>query len=450
MKKNAVLICLVVSAVTIIVMGISSYVLPNIFFGIIISLGLSFMAGLLLDKRLKKTLSKLFNYITRLSQKKMDHEIQLMAFEPEYLPLALAVKENTEELREAIRNEEEKNIYLLNTINGMENGFIALNKEDEITLINKEGCRIFSIEKPGDVYMKSIFLATQNLKLLEVLGEKHEEAYEAELELEQRIYRMWVYPLRDGEGHFLGRLLLFSDITKIRGLETMRKEFVANVSHELKTPLTSIRGFIDTLKDGAVEDREMTMKFLNIIDVESERLGDLIEDILVLSDIETPREHFYEERVSINNLIEEIKGVLVPIAEKNGIILAYNVEDDLYANGRKEWFKQILSNLLSNAIQYSFPGGEVSLEAYSEGENLKIQVKDRGIGISPEDQERIFERFYKVDKSRSRNPESTGLGLSIVKHIVSLYNGYIEVESELGKGSLFKVTLPVIKGGEEK
>ena len=192
---------------------------------------------------------------------------------------------------------------------------------------------------------------------------------------------------------------------------------------------------------------QKTLKFLDIIDVESERLGDLIEDILVLSDIETPREHVQEERVSINNLIGEIKKILVPIAKKNGIILAYNIEDDLYANGRKEWFKQIISNLMMNAIQYSFPGGEVDLEVYGEGEDLKILVKDEGLGISLEDQERIFERFYKVDKSRSQNPESTGLGLSIVKHITGLYNGHIEVESELGKGSIFKITLPVIKGG---
>lgn len=219
----------------------------------------------------------------------------------------------------------------------------------------------------------------------------------------------------------------------------IRKEFVANVSHELKTPLTSISGFIETLQDGAAEDPEIRTKFIDIIAIETSRLKRLIEDLLVLSDIESRRDHD-GAAFDVREEVEETVDTLGPIAKKKNIEIIMELEEGLTLRGSADRFRQMMVNLIENAIKYSEENGHVLVSAVTDADRIVVSVRDEGIGIAPEHHERLFERFYRVDKSRSTKAGGTGLGLSIVKHIAVLFGATLKVESEIGKGAVFYVT----------
>lgn len=221
--------------------------------------------------------------------------------------------------------------------------------------------------------------------------------------------------------------------------DRIRKDFVANVTHELKTPLTSISGFVETLQGGAAEDPEIRNKFLDIIAIESARLARLIEDILIISDIENKREVNTDSDIGVRESIEEILASMRPIIEEKKIKMITYYAYDIHIGGNPDRFKQLMVNLIENAVKYSRDGGTVTITAKKKEGKVFISVNDEGIGISEENLSRIFERFYRVDKSRSQKVGGTGLGLAIVKHIAALFEAEIKVESELGKGSTFTV-----------
>jgi two-component system phosphate regulon sensor histidine kinase PhoR len=221
----------------------------------------------------------------------------------------------------------------------------------------------------------------------------------------------------------------------------MRSEFVGNVTHELKTPLTSISGFVETLQGDAANDPVVRTKFLDIISIETERLKRLIDDVLVLSNIETENEVIVE-KIDVGSCIDTVMEMMAPIADGKGVTLINEVEDGLSAKGDPGRFRQLFMNLVENAIKYSDPGDRVWITGYMNDDHLQMAVSDEGIGIAPENVDRIFIRFFRVDKSRSNNVGGTGLGLSIVKHIASLFGATISVDSKLGKGSTFYITFP--------
>ncbi|MDO4486724.1 MAG: ATP-binding protein [Bacillota bacterium] len=220
--------------------------------------------------------------------------------------------------------------------------------------------------------------------------------------------------------------------------ELIRREFVANVSHELKTPLTSISGFIETLQDGAAEDPEIRTKFIDIIAIETARLKRLIEDLLVLSDIESKRDSEQQE-FDVKRVIENTVEALRPIADDKYITILMELEDNCSISGSADRFRQMMVNLIENAVKYSDKNSRIWITANKKEDKLIISVKDEGIGIAPEHHERLFERFYRVDKSRSKKAGGTGLGLSIVKHIAVLLGATLKVESQVGKGTTFYV-----------
>lgn len=221
--------------------------------------------------------------------------------------------------------------------------------------------------------------------------------------------------------------------------EQIRKDFVANVTHELKTPLTSITGFVETLQDGAAENPEVRTKFLDIIAIETARLKRLIEDILIISDIENKREVNTDSDINVRESIDEILASMRPIIEAKKIKIITYYAYEIYIGGNPDRFKQLMVNLIENAVKYSYDGGTVTITAKRKEGKVYISVNDEGIGISRENLSRIFERFYRVDKSRSQKVGGTGLGLAIVKHIAALFEAEIQVESEPGKGSTFTV-----------
>lgn len=252
------------------------------------------------------------------------------------------------------------------------------------------------------------------------------------------LYRWIIRPIED-----LKSQLEQADEENARS-EKIRSEFVANVSHELKTPLTSIQGFLETLQEGAAEDPEVRNKFLDIMSIETARLKRLIEDLLILSDIENRRNVSMEQQIRIQQSLQEIISSIMPIAQARGIDVILSVDSSLNIQGSEDRFKQMMLNLIENAIKYSRDGGvvRVSGELQSETEQILIQVRDQGIGISPEHIDRLFERFYRVEKSRSSKAGGTGLGLSIVKHIANLFEAELKVESQMNEGSVFSVLFP--------
>ncbi|UDI78057.1 PAS domain-containing protein [Staphylococcus taiwanensis] len=236
-----------------------------------------------------------------------------------------------------------------------------------------------------------------------------------------------------------GIVVVMHDITNLQKLENLRREFVANVSHELKTPITSIKGFAETLIEGAKNDEQSLEMFLNIILKESNRIESLVMDLLDLSHIEQQTE-LETSYVNLSELACNTIDHLQNQARYKNIEIKAEIEPEVIFEAHENKIAQVITNLLSNAINYSLEGNQVIVRVYRENINVNLEIEDFGIGIAPDDQQHIFERFYRVDKARSRDSGGTGLGLSITKHIVEAHHGTITINSELGKGSLFKVS----------
>lgn len=240
-----------------------------------------------------------------------------------------------------------------------------------------------------------------------------------------------------------GAVLLFHNITELRRLEKVRKDFVANVSHELRTPISSIKGYAETLLEGALEDKENARDFLNIIYSDSDRLAKLIDDLLDLSKIESNRLRMDIKRCSLSPLVNKVVSSLSKQAKDTSIAIKIDIPTDISNILADEArIAQVLLNLIDNAIKYNREKGKVIIAAREKNAFVQVDVSDTGVGISEKDLPRLFERFYRIDKARSRELGGTGLGLSIVKHIVQAHNGEVSVQSVLGQGSTFSFTIP--------
>lgn len=256
-----------------------------------------------------------------------------------------------------------------------------------------------------------------------------------------RSFEVHATPLPMASGR--GAIAIFHDTTDLERLEQVRKDFVANVSHELRTPLAGIIGYSDTLLDGALDDAENRRRFVEVIRANAVRLGSIAADLLVLSELESGTDPSEPEVVSVRAALDAALATVEAEARARDVRLVREDIQDVYAAGSRLRLEQALLNLLANAIKFNRPGGEarVRVESKADGQ-IAITVSDSGVGIPSEDLPRIFERFYRVDKARSRQVGGTGLGLSIVKHVVERMNGAVRVESQLGKGSTFTLLLP--------
>jgi len=342
-------------------------------------------------------------------------------------------------LEEKINEINSLNDRLSALLNSIELGIIFFDYKKRILMFNQQAEKIFATKlKNGTSLLECIRI----YELFEFLY--NENTFEKEFEItingQNKILKVTKKGIKYNEDKE-GILLIVSDITFIKKLEKIRSDFVANVSHELKTPLTSIKGFVETLKDGIIEEKDVATKFLNIIEVEVERLVRLINDLLYLSEIENVKIPISEDEVNIKDVVNECIELLRFKAENKNVKIHLKLDDELKIKIHKDWLKQIFINLIDNAIVYNKENGEVIIEVEKLDERITIRVKDTGIGIPQNEIERIFERFYRVDKGRSRKLGGTGLGLSIVKHIVELYNGKIYVKSEVGKGSEFTIVI---------
>lgn len=249
-------------------------------------------------------------------------------------------------------------------------------------------------------------------------------------------------PGKDGSHNYV---ILLYDITEIRRLEKVRTDFVANASHELRTPITALKGFSETLLDGAMDDRELLNEFLGIMLKESTRLDTMVQDILQLSRLERKPNKYPSEDVNVQETVKEVMQILQQKAESKHIDLSMDdaSQGDLIVKANQDELKQVLINLIGNAITYTPEDGQVTTRLTTKDDEAVIEVIDNGIGIPDKEKDRIFERFYRVDKARSRNAGGTGLGLSIVKWLVDGMDGWIELDSEIKKGSTFRVYIPL-------
>lgn len=336
---------------------------------------------------------------------------------------------------------------LLTMIHSMNEGVLLLNEAGRIVLLNPSARRILDVAEEaalGRHYLEVV----RHAGLAELIGQsKDQEAVaHGELELsgaEERTFSVNVGAVRDNTARVLGQIVVFGDITALKRLMKMRSDFVANVSHELKTPLTAILGYVETLQAGALDDKKNRGQFLNKIADQSRRLHALIEDVLELSRIESGR---YVEPAGDVDLKEAAASTLDLVrakAEAKRIRVLDAVPADLRVRAQADGLQRILLNLVDNAVKYSPEDTVVTLSARPEaGGVIAIRVSDEGYGIPAEHLPRVFERFYRADVSRSRAAGGTGLGLAIVKHLVERVGGTVTVESTEGKGTTFTVTLP--------
>jgi two-component system, OmpR family, phosphate regulon sensor histidine kinase PhoR len=332
--------------------------------------------------------------------------------------------------------------------NSMIEGLLLLDDHERIQLANRAFNQLFGVAT--DVRGKTVLEVLRQHELAELIAkvaaQKQVLGYELKLGgLSERWLQINAAAVFNTEGKKQGTIVVFHDLTRLKQLERTREEFVANVSHELRTPLSLIKGYVETLLDGAKDNPEVETKFLQTIQRNSERLQFLIEDLLTISELESGRLKMNLQSVRLRSLVDRVLEDFKTQAESRRVALTNEVPD-LTARADSDRLQQVLGNLIGNAIKYGRSDGHVAVSGHlSAANSIELCVHDDGPGIPPEALERVFERFYRVDKARSREQGGTGLGLSIVKHIVQSHGGKVWAKSELGKGAAFYFTLPVKK-----
>lgn len=398
-------------------------------------------------------LSPISRLVKEYGDNKEDRESRGRDKKDEVSQLSYTLSSLTQSLEDIIKELKDRNARVNTIINSLNNAIIAVDKSMHVIMINPVAKAMFNINYKNDPVGVPLVQIIRNKRINDLLIKSitGNMVLDDEIHLTEngkRILSVHVSPIYPDEGNENngGALALITDITQVRKLEEIRSEFVSNVTHELKTPLTSIQGFVETLKNGALYDSNVAVKFLDIIEIEADRLRSLINDILELSEIENKKQETDLSYFKLHPLVAEISEMLSNAAEDKNIDIKIQVSPEIELWANQGHIKQLLINLMDNAIKYNKRGGQVIVSAQVFGSILEISVKDTGIGIPEEHTDRIFERFYRVDKGRSREMGGTGLGLSIVKHIVQLYNGSVRLVSREGEGSEFIVTLPVIAG----
>lgn len=330
--------------------------------------------------------------------------------------------------------------------NSMLEGLLLLDRHRKIHLANRAFKQLFGVktELRGKTVVEA--LRIHELDDLVKRAETEQQVLDYELQLSElsgRWLRVNAAAITNSAGEREGTILVFHDLTRLKQLERTREEFVANVSHELRTPLSLIKGYVETLLDGAMHNPEVAERFLKIIDRNSHRLDLLIQDLLIISALESGRVKLDLQPVKLGAIVDKVFSDLSTRALNKSVTLTASL-DGLVAHADPHRVEQVVANLVDNAIKYGRASGRVAISAslLADGK-IEVQVRDDGPGIPPEALARVFERFYRVDKARSRDQGGTGLGLAIVKHIVHAHGGEVWVKSDLGKGAAFYFTLPV-------
>ncbi|MDQ0161095.1 two-component system histidine kinase PnpS [Aeribacillus alveayuensis] len=421
----------------------------EVWFVIIASLGLALVVIFVLGVRITREYTKPIESATKVAIELAKGNYKARTFEDhldETGTLSQAINILARNLQEMTRTQEMQQDRLQTLIENMGSGLVLMDGRGYINLVNKAYKEIFNID-PEQILYRLYYDAFTHKEIIQVVEEifmtetKVRKHLLLPLKIERRHFEVYGAPIIGNNEEWKGIVLVFHDITELKKLEQMRKDFVANVSHELKTPITSIKGFTETLLDGAMKDEKTLESFLSIILKESERLQTLIQDLLDLSKIEQQGFKLNIQTCLLNELLEEIYTLLKGKADdKNIQIILQMPKEQVFIQGDLYRLKQIFINLVNNAITYTKNGGTITIKLENKEDYAIVHVIDTGIGIKKEEIPRIFERFYRIDKARSRNLGGTGLGLAIVKHLVEAHKADITVRSQVGKGTTFSIT----------
>lgn len=354
-------------------------------------------------------------------------------------------------LLETLSQSERSETLLRSILSSAAEGLVITDRNSEILLFNDAARALFNLGAKPVVRLTDLSREPQLHRTLSAVLSSGERI-EARLEVratnsstDKRILKLHAAPLRSGEGQIDGVVSALIDITKLERLERVRQEFLSNVSHELRTPLAAITAYTETLIDGGLDDADNSLRFLNTIHRNAERMRALVNDVSELSAIESGAVTLLPERLPLRQFVNDVFTGLAPRAAQHEVRLDNHVAEDFYVAADRRRLEQIIINLVDNAIKFNHSGGQVSVQAEfsDDGFHQFIRIRDTGSGIPTDHLPRVFERFYRVDRARSREAGGTGLGLAIVKHLTRAHGGEAYVTSEVGVGSEFSIKLPV-------
>ncbi|MBI3637878.1 MAG: HAMP domain-containing protein [Candidatus Rokubacteria bacterium] len=429
--------------------------------GVLVALGVAVAIALFVAGRVTRPVVEMRAIAARMSDG--DFSVRVPVRSPDEIGgLGRALNVMAARLRDKMDDAAQEQAKVAVILDGMVEGVIAVDGHEQILLMNERARAMFGVAR-GSGDRKPFLEVVRNADLHEIFrdsralgaraGEGTPEAIlTRELALTapaprglagDRTLQVNAVPLRLG-GEGLGAVMVLHDVSELRRLERVRTEFVANVSHELRTPLTAIQGYLETLLGGALDERENARAFLEIVARHTERLGRLLADLTDLSNIELGRVTLHRAAVDIAEVVESVLAIMQPRAQARDVALTAALPPDLpAAHADHDRVAQILINLVDNAVKYTPEGGQVTVSARgASGRDVEVTVADTGIGIPAADLPRITERFYRVDRARSRELGGTGLGLAIVKHLVVAHGGELTIASEVGRGTTVRITLP--------
>lgn len=411
-------------------------------------LALFLTAGItfLIARYIAKPIEEVMDVAKNLSNKQYETRFSGNGY-GEVTKLGETINELAESLEDQMQEIAQNKERINELINHLVIGVMQLDEQGNIQIVNPAMCQIFEMDS-NELLGRSYLEATKSYGLSHLIEKAYRKKEIQNKEIyfyfpAERIVDANVVPIAGKTKAETNLIVLLYDITEIRRLEKVRTDFVTNASHELRTPVTALKGFSETLLDGAMEDKAILKQFLEIMLEESTRLDLLVNDILELSKLEQKQVPIAYEEVVVKDAVLSTFKLVKQKAEHKQITLNLLEEDTVKIEGDKDRLKQILANLIDNAVIYTQAGGTITVTLKKTTEHALITVSDNGMGISEDEINRIFERFYRVDKGRSRNSGGTGLGLSIVKYLVENFNGTIAVRSKVGLGTTFTITFPL-------
>ena len=417
--------------------------------GAMLAVAVAMVIGLFVSRRITRPLRGMEGAARRMAEGDLAQTVPVVGTD-EVAALGVALNRTAVALREKIERLGDEQAKVRTILDGMIEGVVALDDRGRLLLLNPAARAMFGVGN-GIPEGRPFLEVIRQKDLLDLVGEVRVSGAPARHELElgppvNRVVAARGAPLGLGPGA-AGVLLVLNDVTELRRLERVRSEFVANVSHELRTPLTCIKGYLETLLDGALDDRTHARRFLEVAGTHAERLDRLIDDLLELSNIESGRVTLVPMRLHLGEVIAGVEAMFERQTAQGRLTVERAVPPGLAVRADRDRLVQILVNLVDNAVKFTPEGGMVRIEAALAGAGrVEVRVQDTGIGIPSTDLPRITERFYRVDKTRSREVGGTGLGLAIVKHLVQAHGGELRIESALGHGTTVSFTLPAAEG----
>ena len=403
--------------------------------------------SLMVSRRISRPLEKMKSVAESISRGERNEELSIQSDSIEICALADAFNQMVSQLDKRIRTITVQRNEREAVLSSMVEGVLAVDAQELLLSMNHAAARLIGVD-PGQAEGRPIQEVIRNPALLKFVSHTLKGRKNAETDLaigNEKYLQAHGAVLQDSQGQAVGAVIVLNDITRIRRLETIRRDFVANVSHELKTPITLVKGFVETLLQGALGNRDEAERFLKIIEKQINRLDAIIEDLLSLSRLEQNSDgsEIILGKTRVKDILESvIQDCELKASDKNST-LHLNCEEDLWAQVNPALLSQAVINLVDNALKYSEPNNRVEIEVSKNTSEVVIGVQDWGCGIDSNHLPRLFERFYRVDEARSRKVGGTGLGLAIVKHIAQAHRGQVSVDSTPGKGSRFSIHLPI-------